>query len=539
MVYIALQRSATACALGLSLLVLAGCASTGAVPSAQQAREASALAAPAAWLTTLPHGGNTSSLANWWAQLGDPLLPELVTVAQERSASLASARTRIFQARAALTGAQAALGPRLSANASALRGVQAPDAPAATSLSAGLQASWELDLFGGNAAARSASSLRLENSNLGWHEARVSLAADVAATYFNLRNCESVLALTENDARSRKETARLNALTAKAGLNAPANAALANASAADAASGLRAQQAQCSVALKGLVALTGLEEAALNQKLSQKSSQTPTLTPSQTPSQKIDPELKGKQPAGQQEYAQAALFSIANLPAQVLQQRPDIASAQRSVIAAQQDASAADAQRLPKISLNGSIAGARITTMGQTNSGATWSLGPLAVSLPIFDGGQTAANTRATIAAYDEAVVVLQAKVLQAVREVEEALVNLSSTNERRADVLQAASGYQASLEATQARYRAGLASLAELEESRRIALASQQNQLGLERERIAAWIALYRAAGGGWNGQVDAPVAGTGKTAAGGIGNGSVIGNASPSPGSGLVTTP
>ena len=537
MVYIALQpsaaaaRSATACALGLSLLVLAGCASTGAVPSAQQAREASALAAPAAWLTTLPHGGNTSSLANWWAQLGDPLLPELVTVAQERSASLASARTRIFQARAALTGAQAALGPRLSANASALRGVQAPDAPAATSLSAGLQASWELDLFGGNAAARSASSLRLENSNLGWHEARVSLAADVAATYFNLRNCESVLALTENDARSRKETARLNALTAKAGLNAPANAALANASAADAASGLRAQQAQCSVALKGLVALTGLEEAALNQKLSQKSSQTP--------SQKADPEFKDKQPAGQQEYAQTALFSIANLPAQVLQQRPDIASAQRNVVAAQQDASAADAQRLPKISLNGSIAGARITTMGQTNSGATWSLGPLAVSLPIFDGGQTAANTRATIAAYDEAVVVLQAKVLQAVREVEEALVNLSSTNERRADVLQAASGYQASLEATQARYRAGLASLAELEESRRIALASQQNQLGLERERIAAWIALYRAAGGGWNGQVDAPVAGTGKTAAGGIGNGNVIGNASPSPSSGLVTSP
>ena len=503
-------RTATVCALSLSLLVLAGCASTGALPSAQQAREASALAAPAAWQTALPHGGNTDSLANWWAQLGDSLLPELVNAAQERSASLAGARSRIFQARAALAGAQAALGPRLSANASALRGVQAPDAPAATNLSAGLQAAWELDLFGGNAAARSASRLRLENANLGWHEARVSLAADVAATYFNLRHCESVLALTENDARSRTETARLNALTAKAGLNAPANAALANASAADAASGLRAQQAQCSVALKGLVALTGLEETALNLKLSQKSTQTQTQT--QTPSPKIDQNSQEKKAADQQGYAQAALFSIANLPAQVLQQRPDIASAQRNVIAAQQDASASDAQRLPKISLNGSIAGARITTMGQTNSGATWSLGPLAVSLPIFDGGQTAANTRATIAAYDEAVVVLQAKVLQAVREVEEALVNLSSTNERRVDVLQAASGYQASLEATQARYRAGLASLAELEESRRIALASQQNQLGLERERIAAWIALYRAAGGGWNGQVDALVVGIGK---------------------------
>jgi outer membrane protein TolC len=62
-----------------------------------------------------------------------------------------------------------------------------------------------------------------------------------------------------------------------------------------------------------------------------------------------------------------------------------------------------------------------------------------------------------------------------------------------------AATGYQAALDATQARYRAGLASLVELEDARRSAVFAQQNLLSLERDRIAAWISLYRAAGGGW----------------------------------------
>jgi outer membrane protein, multidrug efflux system len=85
------------------------------------------------------------------------------------------------------------------------------------------------------------------------------------------------------------------------------------------------------------------------------------------------------------------------------------------------------------------------------------------------------------------------------VREVEEALVNLESTAQRSGDVQTAAAGYKASLDATQARYKAGLASLVELEDARRTALFAQQSQLALSRERIAAWVSLYRAAGGGW----------------------------------------
>jgi outer membrane protein, multidrug efflux system len=459
-------------------LALAGCASTTTLPDTQTTQADSQVNAPATWQAAVPHSGSTATMVQWWSQWGDAALIELMDAAQKESATLSSARNRIAQARAAVTGAQAALLPGVNAQAQASRGVQVPKAPPATSLSAGLQASWEIDLFGGNRAASSAAQMRLEGAELGWHEARVAVAAETATTYYSLRYCESAAQVTQNDATSRSETARLAELTAKAGLNAPANAALARASAADAANNLRAAQAQCSVLVKSLVALSGLPEPALRDK------------------------LKANEATAQQINARAALFSIASIPADVLLQRPDIVSAQRAVAAASADARAANAKRFPMLSLDGSIGVASLRQSGFTTNGSTWSLGPIALSLPLFDGGRTAANTQAAVAAYDDAVIALRAKARTAVREVEEALVNLDSAAQRSGDAQAAAQGYQTSLDATQARYRAGLASLVELEDARRTALQAQQSLLILERDRIAAWISLYRAAGGGWTAQ-------------------------------------
>ena len=89
--------------------------------------------------------------------------------------------------------------------------------------------------------------------------------------------------------------------------------------------------------------------------------------------------------------------------------------------------------------------------------------------------------------------------MLQAVREVEQALVNLQSTAERTPDIDVAAEGYSASFKGTEARYQSGLASLVELEDARRRLLAAQSAVVGLQRERRSAWVALYRALGGGW----------------------------------------
>jgi len=93
-----------------------------------------------------------------------------------------------------------------------------------------------------------------------------------------------------------------------------------------------------------------------------------------------------------------------------------------------------------------------------------------------------------------------------AVREVEQALVDLDSTEARRADALTAADGFDASYKAVEAKYRGGLGSLFDLEDARRSALQAQINVVDLERERVAAWITLYRALGGGWTPAATAP---------------------------------
>ncbi len=449
-------------------LALAGCAS---LPKPDPAPVAPAAAAPAAWQAPLPHDGQLTELARWWQQFNDPVLSLLIESAQGVNPSIAAARSRIEQSRATGVAAQAALGPTLNANASASRGRQDLSVPLGTSLSAGLQAGWELDLFGANRAGRDAAQARLDGASAAWHDARVSVAAEVAGQYIALRACEAQVAQTQLDATSRAETSRLTELAAKSGFQAPANAALTRASAAQGNSLLTQQRAQCELVVKGLVALTGIDEPALRARFA---------------------EGTGKLP-------QPAQIAIARVPADALAQRPDLYSAARDVQAASSDVAQSSAQRFPRISVNGSIGAARFSSGAGTLDGTVWSLGPVSVSLPLFDGGTRRANVDAARARYDEANAAYAARLRGAVREVEEALITLKSTADRNADAVVATEGFGASYVAAQARYKGGLASLFELEDSRRTAVQAQSALIELQRERVAAWISLYRALGGGW----------------------------------------
>jgi multidrug efflux system outer membrane protein len=343
--------------------------------------------------------------------------------------------------------------------------------PVATTTQAGLQAAWELDLVGANRAVSNAALANLEGTQAQWHDARVSVAAEVANLYYGLSTCNQLLALAQRDAASRRETARLTGINASVGFLAPSVAAMARASAADAQSRASQQSAQCDIATKGLVALTALPEPVFKQKLA----------------------------LAKTGRAQAAPFSIASVPAQTIAQRPDVFAAERDVVVASAQVGSAKAQRLPRLSLNGSIGALRVSSGGADQNLSTWSFGPLAVSLPLFDGGQRVAAVKSAEANYESAVVVYQGKVRQAVREVEEALVNLQSTEDRTQDAQVSTRGYAETLAATQSRFGQGLASLIELEDARRNALASESAQLALTLERNRAWVALYRALGGGF----------------------------------------
>ena len=433
-----------------------------------------AIQAPAAWQAPLPHQGSLQALSQWWTRLNDPLLIELIAAAQAISPGLAQAQSRVAQARASQVASRAALGPTLDGQAQASRGFNEQLATLATTAQAGLQASWEIDLFGANAAAKSAADQRLEGAQALWHEARVSVAAEVAQQTSSLRTCQAQWALAERDAHSRRETARLSSLSERAGFTAPATAALARASAADGTARAAQQRMQCDVDTKTLVALTGWDEPALRIRLQ-------TAPPPAAPD---------------------GLFAIATVPAEVLAQRPDVYNAEREVAAAHADLDQAQAQRYPRLSLTGTVGAAWVRTGGVTTDLSTWSIGPLALSVPLLDGGRRSAQVDAAQARYTEAAALYRARVRQAVSEVEQALVRLQGTAERSESARSAASGYRASLDATTARWRAGLASLVELEDARRTALAAENALLALQHERQLAWIALYRAAGGGWDGQ-------------------------------------
>jgi outer membrane protein, multidrug efflux system len=459
------QNNKHLAAASLLAALLAGCAGT---PSRELPPDA---AAPAQWQAPLPHNGQTVDLTRWWQQFNDPLLPQLVAASQEVSPTLAAAQSRIAQARATRVAAGAALGPTLDANASIARGRQDFATPLGSQASAGLQAGWEIDLFGARRAGRDAAQARFDSARAGWHEARVSVAAETAATYLSLRACEAQVVQTETDARSRAETARLTELSERAGFQAPAVAALSRASAAQARAQLTAQRAQCDLAVKALVALTGIAEPALRTQLTAAASALP----------------------------QPAQINVPSVPAEVLNQRPDLYIAARDLVAAAADVSEARARRLPRITLSGSISAARFETGGVSGDGTLWTVGPLAVSLPIFDGGTRRANVDAARARYDEASVAYRAKLRGAVREVEEALVQLQSTATRADDARIAVEGFEASYTATEARFRGGLASLFELEDARRSLSLARSQAIDLQRERVAAWIQLYRAMGGGW----------------------------------------
>ena len=431
-------------------------------------------AAPTTWHTPLPHQGSVGSLTQWWQQQGDPLLVELIAAAQAVSPSVSQALARVEAARAQQASARGALLPNLGAQIAATRGVSQPNLPVANTQQIGLQAAWEVDLVGANRAVSRAAVAQVESSQAQWHDARVSVAAEVANLYYGLTNCTQQFALARRDAASRHETARLTDLNAKAGFLAPSMAAMARASAADASSRVTQQGAQCEQITKALVALTAVAEPILKEKMA--------LAPV--------------------EHAQAATFSIASVPAQTIRQRPDVFSAERDVMVASAQVGNAKAQRMPRLTLAGSIAGTRLTTNGVDLEGTTWSFGPLAVSLPLFDGGQRVAAITSAEANYAAVVMAYRAKVRQAVREVEEALLNLHSTEARAQDTKVSTQGYAETLAATQARFGQGLASLVELEDARRNALASESAQLGLALERNRAWVALYRALGGGFEPQ-------------------------------------
>lgn len=457
----------------LTAALLSGCA---VIPPVDSAGPVPAQV-PTQWFAPMvAHSGSTVALTEWWGQFDDPLLVKWIALAQTQSPTLASARAQVFAARAALETTDVLAGPQVAAVASASRGRSSSASDAVgTALGAGVQASWALDLWGGNRAGVSQSRAQQSAANAGWHEARVLVASELAKAYFAQRLCQVQLGVADRDRDSRAVTAEAAGHTERAGLTAPAVAALARASQADSSARARQQADQCNRQIKALVALTALPE----------------------------PEVRTALSAAQAMPASAALeglLAVKAVPMDAIRQRPDVARAQANWAAAAQGVGVARADMLPNLSFSSSWLRNRFSTGGDTSSFNTWSIGPLSMTIPVVGRGALQARTDAAVALYEASGQSYAAVLRQAVAEVEQALVTLDGLRQREGDTATALAGYTQSFTATEARYKVGFASLNELEDARRLRLNAESGAIALQQERINTWINLYVALGGGFD---------------------------------------
>jgi outer membrane protein, multidrug efflux system len=459
-----------------SALGLTACGSMG--PPPDRTVQAVETSLPQVWYAPpLPHQGQTGSMTDWWSRLGDPQLAALIGEAQQGSASIIAARAQVFAARAALAGADSATLPQVGLTAGVYRGVNA-SAPLGTGMNAGLQASWALDVWGQNASSVRQASAQVLAEQAGWHEARVLMAAETARLYLGWRSCLAQKAVIDSDLRSRTVTARSAADTERAGLLAPATAALARAGQADAESRLALQNRQCEQQFKSIVALVGAEEPRMRERLG-----TAAVLP--------DPSTAG------------SALQVAAVPMDVIRQRPDVARAQQALVAAAEGVGVARAALWPSLSLTGSVLRNRFTTGSESTSFNTWSIGPLALSLPLIGRAGLNASAEAAAARYESAALGYANVLRRAIAEVEQSLVALDALRTQLLASQQAVAGYTRSFEATEARYRVGLANLNELEEARRLKLNADSGAVALQLDHLNTWIALYVALGGGFDPQI------------------------------------
>jgi len=406
----------------------------------------------------------------WWTELSDPALNKLVETSFQNSPTLEVAVARLNESHSLHAQANADGLPSLSLGGTAERTKDDSSAPYNDSWLS-MNSSWELDLFGSVKRGKEGAKAREEAERATLSDARVSLAADVADAYLSYRTCQSHQELSEQDVASREATQKLTADSVRVGFTAPYQGIRSMASVAEAKTSLANTRAQCQQLENLLTHLTGISR--------------PILMP-----------ILAEKPTGLDRLPVPRHFDIA-VPSQAIMNRPDVRAAERNLAAASADIGVAEADRYPRISLNGSLGYyATGPSGGGTLSYGTWSIGP-SVSLPLFDGGRRKAAVQIAKSRYDEAYADFKEKVRSAIQEIEDGLTRYAAAHERAENARIAATQYQKFFSTVEERYREGASNLLELEDARRSMLDAQQTLLSVQKERLQAWIALNRATGG------------------------------------------
>jgi len=472
---------------GLACLILAACMMG---PNYQRPTTQT----PAQWSGALA-GGTTAdrgALAEWWKGFNDPILDWLVDRAVSGNPDLQAAAARIAQARAQSDAAAGALFPSLTGNASYKRYrlpsdlkslVQQPAAGASASSAGGLQipaylnvyqlgfdASWELDLWGGNRRALEGAQDSAEAAEAQGRGAMVSVLAELGTDYGVLRATQLRINIAKHTLEDEQQLLDLTQDLGRHGLTSELNIAQAQASLETTRASLPPLQSAALQTIHAIAILLGELPESLEVELS-----------SEAPPLPVPPSV----PAG--------------LPSDLLLQRPDIQQAERELASATAEIGVTAAQRLPNVSLTGSTGYDSSQLDALLKSGAwTWNLGA-SLTAPLFDAGRLAANQRAAEAAAQQQVAAYRKTVLQAFREVEDGLSGLAADREQAGSLEAALGANRTALQRSTDLYRNGLGNYIDVLNADRN-VASGDDQLAQNQQtQIRDLIGLYKALGGGW----------------------------------------
>jgi len=480
----------------LGLLALSGCLEVGPDFAAPEAPVADA------WLNAGEPRITTAAPADatWWDAFADPRLAKLVEIAQEQNPSVQIAGVRVLQAQAQLGATIGDLYPqkqqlfgevtheRLSDRESSRgltrdipqrsgvrRNLPSLDDNSFWVVQFGLGASWELDLWGKFRRAIESADASLMASVASYDDALVSLAAQVASAYVNIRTFEERLRIAQDNALTQRETLRLAEVRFRNGETSETDVAQARAEHAQ----TRSQIPQLEIGLRqnrhALSVLLGMPPSNLEDLLG---------------------------PAGP--IPQAPPEVAIGIPADLLRRRPDIRSAEQQAAAQSALIGATKADLYPAFSLSGTfgflstdIGGADLSDAFDWKSRVV-SFGP-AVVWNVLNYGQITNQVRAQDAAFQQAVLSYQNTVLQAQQEVEDALASFLGSQDSVALLAEAVASARRSVDLATVEYREGAAdytTVLSAEEN----LLEQQDQLAVTQGSVAqGLISLYRALGGGW----------------------------------------
>ena len=461
-------------------LLLPGCATIGGRPST-----ASTVATPTTWTQTAiaarPGALDTAALADWWKRFNDPVLDALISDALAHNPDVRIALSRIAQARATRIVEKSGLLPSLSAGVSGqgkrTRDHRADIVSESDNYSASLDASWEIDLFGKQRLALAAADADLAQTEENFHAAQVSLAAEVATAYVDLRSAEAQLAVVRRSLDSREETARLTRWRQEAGVGDILDTRQAESALEQARASIPALQQTASETRNQLAVLSGRAPGSLDVLL------------------------------GSTERVPAAPAALAiGIPAETLRQRPDVRAAGHAVEAASKRSEAARRERLPSLNLSGSLgveAGelGRLASPSATIAGIAGSL-----TAPIFSAGRISANIRIQDETARQALTTYESTVLDALAEVENALEAIRRQTERRASLELAAAAAREAHTLARQRYEAGSVDFLQVLDAERTLLSAEQSLVTTDADLSSAHVRLYKALGGGWSATTSMP---------------------------------